>query len=111
MRNQPKKWEADGVELSAADQQKLNSAITLNAQLKILERKKTQLTASLTAAFRDETRARENLAVNKVDKQYGQKVLEDFQQTQDKLTAVRLAIQENEKLMNSVRAKKQALVE
>ena len=108
--DQTKNWKADGVELSAADQKKFQSAIELNTQLAALEKERDRLTRTLNSAYRNETRARENLVVDKIDKQYGQKALEAFQQVQERLKAVKLAGKQNEKSIADLQAKKQMLV-
>jgi len=108
---QAKTWQADGVKLSETDQQKLQSAIELNRQLKVLENERDRLSRSLSAAYREETRARGNLTVNKVDKQYGQKALEDFQQAQEELKSVKLKVKLNDKSIDDLQKKKQTLVD
>ena len=105
-----KEWQADGVEMSDADKQKVESAVKLDAQLKVLEKERDRLARTLNSAYRNETRARENLVVDKIDKQYGRKALEDFQRVQDRLKEIKVLGKQNEKLIDELLKQKKALI-
>jgi ribosomal protein L18E len=104
-------WRADGVQLSESDQQKLQTAIELNQQIRTLLKKKDRLSRDLAAAYREETRTRSNLDVSKIDKTFGQKALEKFQAAQLALETISSAVKQNAKSIENLETQKRKLAE